>query len=291
MKVARVNTCLQKIEAILLEADEAVKYKESLQASPDNRLHKAIQERGVKALLSLKSRADKFKPDSYTAVATSAFRTAENGKQAAENLSKRTGIDVQVIDQAGEARLGFIAASRIANKDLRNVVVWDIGGGSMQMTSYNGPKKFDIYQGKTASASFKKHIIEDVKGKSGVETPNPIGSKDAQTALKDAKKVAQTTVPSSIKQKIHSGAEVVGIGGVHYYSVRGQTKTKSSYNGADLEKAIAKGVQKNDEQVGGEYASTEVSNLILVKGFMDELGIQKVTTGKINLADGLLLRP
>ncbi|MCO4755658.1 MAG: hypothetical protein KC478_14345, partial [Bacteriovoracaceae bacterium] len=165
MKVAKVDTCLQKIEKILLEANEPVAYKEKLQNNKDNKLDAAILDEGLKALLKLKKKAQQYAPELYAAAATSAFRTAANGSEAAQKLSEESGIKIYVISQKKEALLGFAAAAAKAQKGLTDILVWDIGGGSMQMTSYIGNNKFDIYEGKIASASFKKFVIEAVQNK------------------------------------------------------------------------------------------------------------------------------
>lgn len=291
MKVARVDTCLQKIDKILYDSHEAVKYKESLQNNPKNILNQSILKKGVSALLKLKAKANEFAPDAYEAVATSAFRTAANGEEAAKFIMDQTKIDFKIISQKDEAKLGFYGATRVAETDIQNLVVWDIGGGSMQISAYTGGGQFEIFQGKMASASFKKHIIKEIQGKDPlkVETPNPMGQSVSNKAWKSAMEMAQSSVPDSIKSKIKQGAQVVGIGGVHYYSVRGQTGVQSKYQIEDLNKALSKGSQMSDAELKGDYSSTDVSNLALVKGFMKGLGIKEVMTGKINLADGILL--
>ena len=93
----------------------------------------------------------------------------------------------------------------------------------------------------------------------------------------------------TIKKKIQSGAQVLGIGGVHYYSVRGQTKVESKYDHSTLESTISSKLAKHDADIGGDYASTDVSNLILVKSYMEALNIKEVEAFRINLADGVLL--
>lgn len=291
MKVGRVNTCLQKIEKILLEANEPVAYKEKLQNHPKNLLGEDIQQDGLNALLKLKKMAQAYSPVSYQAVATSAFRTADNGEVVAKKLAIDSGIDIDVISQKEEALLGFAAAVSKSNKEVSQVLVWDIGGGSMQMTSYNKLGKFDIYEGKIASASFKKLIIKNVQkhDPKEVKTPNPISKLDYQTSKNAAKAYAQTTVPKTIKEKIQSGAQVLGIGGVHYYSVRGQTKVESKYDHSTLESTISSKLANHDADIGGDYASTDVSNLILVKSYMEALNIKEVEAFRINLADGVLL--
>jgi exopolyphosphatase/guanosine-5'-triphosphate,3'-diphosphate pyrophosphatase len=47
----------------------------------------------------------------------------------------------------------------------------------------------------------------------------------------------------------------------------------------------------NDKQVGGKYADTDVSNLILVSAYMEALGVKKVIPKDINLSDGVLVMP
>jgi exopolyphosphatase/guanosine-5'-triphosphate,3'-diphosphate pyrophosphatase len=54
---------------------------------------------------------------------------------------------------------------------------------------------------------------------------------------------------------------------------------------------LNKGISLTDKEIGGQYADTEISNLILVLGFMQQLGISEVMTQNINLADGVLLNP
>jgi hypothetical protein len=47
----------------------------------------------------------------------------------------------------------------------------------------------------------------------------------------------------------------------------------------------------NDKEIGGRYADTEISNLILVLGFMEKLGIKEVIPVNVNLADVILIDP
>jgi hypothetical protein len=45
---------------------------------------------------------------------------------------------------------------------------------------------------------------------------------------------------------------------------------------------------KSDEEIGGPYASTAVSDRLLITGFMHALGIPKVLLVNVDLTDGLL---
>jgi exopolyphosphatase / guanosine-5'-triphosphate,3'-diphosphate pyrophosphatase len=57
----------------------------------------------------------------------------------------------------------------------------------------------------------------------------------------------------------------------------------------DLELALQWGLEKTDDEIGGEYAATDVSNLILVYGFMKELGIENIIPMNITMNDGILV--
>lgn len=291
LKVARVDVCLQKIKEVLLDTSEPVAYKEALLSSQSNAFDSKIRARGLEALKKLKAEAQRHKPASYIAVATSAFRTSANGKIFAKQLSAKTGIPIKMVDQDLEAKIGFAGAAGLATKEAKDIMVWDIGAGSMQMTAYDKKGRFHIYRGKAAAASFAKHLIGEVQGANPktVKSPNPIAGEEARIGERDAYVVAKLSVPDEIKKKVASGAEVIGIGGVHSYSIRYQAGVDQAYTLSDVERALDKQMGKSDRQIGGKYASTEVSNLILVKGFMEGLGIKKVRVGTVNLADGLLL--
>lgn len=70
----------------------------------------------------------------YRAVATAACRTAENGPAFVEQVKNECGINLEVIDGVEEARLNLIGALANADKEKPYVVVYDIGGGSTEVT-------------------------------------------------------------------------------------------------------------------------------------------------------------
>lgn len=294
MKVAKVNKCKQEIIEMLLEVDSKVPYKESLKNNPDNRLDDEVVSLGSKTLIEMKEQAKKFNPESYIGVATSAFRTANNGERAARTLEAKSGITVKVIDQATEGKLGFAAAVDLVEAPITNIVVWDIGGGSMQITTMNDSYQVEMYSGKVASVSFKNHIIENVQFKDidNVKTPNPMSSADYNLARRDAFAIGALTVSRKIRDKLlKDDTVVIGIGGVHFYSIAGNVSSNSYYTKEQVNNKIAENLGKTDDEIGGEYAATDLSNLVLVKGFMDALQIESVQVGNINMATGLLIAP
>lgn len=289
IKVARINTCKGKILKYLLEKQLQVSYKESIKKR--KYFSKKIMKKGLKSLRKLKKLAEEFKPSKYIGVATAAFRNASNSKQFIDKLNQQLNINIKIISQEEEAKLGFYAGVASQNKNPQSVVVWDIGGGSMQITAYSKRKQFSVYKGQLASNSFKNLIISKIKKKNieRVSTPNPISLKEMNESLKLALSEAKN-VPPFIKKKIKSGSSILGIGGVHYYSIRAQLKNKNAkfYTYKEIEKIMKASVGKPNAKE--KYASSKYSNLILIFAYMKELGIKKVALAKINLADGLLLQ-
>jgi exopolyphosphatase / guanosine-5'-triphosphate,3'-diphosphate pyrophosphatase len=78
------------------------------------------------------ARVDDGRPLHVVAVATSAVRDARNAPRLVDALRRATGIEVEVLGWEEEARLGAMAA--LASLPLRDALVIDLGGGSLQLT-------------------------------------------------------------------------------------------------------------------------------------------------------------
>jgi exopolyphosphatase/guanosine-5'-triphosphate,3'-diphosphate pyrophosphatase len=93
----------------------------------DEAAQRALNTLGEFAVLAKNNHADKI-----LAFATSAFRSAGNGKELAGRIYDETGIDLQIIDGAEEAELIYTGV-RNALKDIEDaMLVLDIGGGSVE---------------------------------------------------------------------------------------------------------------------------------------------------------------
>ena len=170
-------------------------------------------------------------------------------------------------------------------------MVWDIGGGSMQISALvNG--KIETYKGGLASVTFKDQIIKEILPVSRRKAtgPNPLSQAQISKAL-ILSKISSLNVSKAIKKRLRNKkTKVIGIGGVHNFSILGQVGNKTNrYNQIDLQKTIQTKYNMTDKEIGGKYASTQVSNLALVLGHMQGLQIQKVEVAKINMTDGQLI--
>src|SRR6266581_404530 len=69
------------------------------------------------------------------AFATSAVRDAANGEDVLASIRSDTGVDIAVLAGPEEARLTFLAARRWFGWSSGNVLVIDIGGGSLEIAA------------------------------------------------------------------------------------------------------------------------------------------------------------
>jgi exopolyphosphatase/guanosine-5'-triphosphate,3'-diphosphate pyrophosphatase len=76
-------------------------------------------------------RANRLGAADIHAVATSAIRDASNREQFLEQAHAATGLAIQVLSEQDEAHYGYVAA--VNTTTLRDGVVLDLGGGSMQL--------------------------------------------------------------------------------------------------------------------------------------------------------------
>ena len=87
--------------------------------------------------------------ETFRATATSAFRDAKNAQEVIKRIHEKSGIHIEVIDGQEEAKMIFNAVKSQLKLENNRALLIDIGGGSLELTYYNGrkisaTKSFDI---------------------------------------------------------------------------------------------------------------------------------------------------
>lgn len=293
MMVAKVDFCKNNILEVLHKESYPVAYNEDLEKSTDGSLSPVVIELGLTTLSKMMAKGKTFKPKKIRGVGTSVFRKSKNGIAVIKQFARQLGARIEVISQEEEAKLGYLSAlAQMDEKNKeKNIVVWDIGGGSMQMFSIDKNKIPRRYLGDLAAVTFKNMVIEVIQSKSLESTisPNPIGGQRGQVVAL-ARAYSRIHVPSEIKDDLKERM-VVGVGGVHGQSLKNQLVSKgTTYTLDELDKAGLAQSLKNDKELGGDYSSTDVTNLLLVQGFMEGLGIKQVNIVDATLLQGVMLK-
>jgi len=101
----------------------------------DNELSVRAMKRTIQALKVCRGVIDEYMPIAASRfVATAACRRAKNVTQFVEMAKKEAGIDLEVISSKEEARLSVVGCLPLLNRSIKRVLVFDIGGGSTQIS-------------------------------------------------------------------------------------------------------------------------------------------------------------
>src|ERR671921_895826 len=117
----------------------AYSFKEPLRLAEHLDEHGAVSKAGTRALTdfvadSLRVAEDKG-CEEILGFATSAVRDAVNSEEVLRTVSEETGVEIQVLPGEDEARLTFLAVRRWFGWSSGRLMVFDIGGGSLEIAT------------------------------------------------------------------------------------------------------------------------------------------------------------
>ena len=236
----------------------------------------------------------------YSGVATAGFRMARNGQEALAKISQETTIPLQMITAEQEAVLAFLAARGALGSNSKNLVVWDIGGGSLQFSmDTDGPHRgFVISTGHEGVEMFRRKIASRFN-RDPKQSVNPLSQEEMSQAIELARELSQAVNPQIRERLRRSSMRVVGLGSVHTESIAAQAGLQSNkaYNIYTLEgvRVAAKRAANMSDQdfrnayPQNNYPDSQATNVALVLGYMEGLQIKEVIPLEITLADGLLV--
>jgi exopolyphosphatase/guanosine-5'-triphosphate,3'-diphosphate pyrophosphatase len=176
--VADVDIVENKITEKLFNGKVEILFRKELTQNPY--LSDQIAKKALLALYRLKEKIAQYEPESYSAIATEAFRLAINGLSFLENLQTHSTISIKRIEQEMEGRLGFLSSAAASNAGLQNTVVIDVGTGSMQITGIKNDGSFDVFKTKLGHVALDEIIYKTLRGQSGPpKNINPVSLDEA----------------------------------------------------------------------------------------------------------------
>ncbi|MFR9776480.1 Ppx/GppA phosphatase family protein [Micromonospora sp. MS34] len=105
------------------------------QLGPDGVLTDAGADSLVKAVGMARAAADGLETDDLLAFATSAVREATNAGEVLARVRDETGVRLEVLSGADEARMTFLAVRRWFGWSAGRLLAMDIGGGSLELAA------------------------------------------------------------------------------------------------------------------------------------------------------------
>ena len=97
----------------------------------------------------------------YKAFATSALREANNSREVIEEVKKKSGIKIEIIDGRKEAEI--ISSSKISEflNTQKTFLLVDVGGGSTEFTFINEGKRIRSKSFKIGTVRLINNLVND----------------------------------------------------------------------------------------------------------------------------------
>lgn len=288
--IADVDTDTNKIEKIHFQSYAVIKLRNDLAASIDNTLSPEIQTQLISTLNHYKTLD--FSPDQWFGVGTSVFRTASNGQEVLDRVKAETGVTIYLASQVEEGEIGFQSAVAASGLDANQVIAWDSGGGSFQITTLD-EDQLAMYGEEFAMVLATREVVSTIRGNifDPKQSPNPMTKEEADQLASIIQHEKLPLVPEWLAQ---TDKKVVGFGGASSIFSSGYIATgKEVYTAVDVLEAIYKLTGKTDSELGMFPQPQEgIVGLTLLYSVMQHCGIGEVSYHKTNGAcEGLLIIP
>lgn len=288
--IADVETTTSQITNILFDTSFSVPYQASLDKSSDGTFDEETKALGLKTFQDIQKLAAEYEVQKIAAIATSAFRKANNAKSFVSAVQQETQIPIQVIPQREEGEIAFYSALADGKYSHDASVVIDIGTGSVQITTAT-EDGLAVYMGEQmGSVAFKNYIIDVIQENDleDIISPNPMTDEDLKFADSYARAFGRKAYPV-IKEKIKTTGKVIGIGRLFYYSIRPVASEDGVITREALRSFIRTSLNKSDEELNSPFAHVDVSNCILTLAVMKALHIQEIEPIETTTTRGLLV--
>jgi exopolyphosphatase/guanosine-5'-triphosphate,3'-diphosphate pyrophosphatase len=281
--IADIDTTTNKIIQIVYEDSFPVPYQKSLEKSMDSTFDDTIQNQGIAVFSKIKQLAFDSGATKIAAIATEAFRLSKNGDAFTAKILQETGINLAIIPQEMEGTLAFESATSAVTTNPDNIICWDIGTGSYQITTKK-QANYQIFQGGLGSVPFQKLIATESTSLSCLMTKDQIKIADAK-ARKQGRS-ATKEMKLKIKDK---GMHIVGIGRLFAKSIGGIIPDSNVVTRKALRTFIANTASQDPADSSDPFAKIDLANAILVLGFMKALHMQEINLIDTSTSHGILV--
>lgn len=267
----------------------------------DNELSSKAMRRTIQALKICRGVIDEYMPIAASRfVATAACRRAKNVAQFVEMAKREAGIDLEVISSKEEARLSVVGCLPLLNRNIKRVLVFDIGGGSTQISlarvTDNGKTFIEgfvslPYGVVTISEAFAGHEMSTLEYSTVVERTQAILQE-----FEEKHQIYQAIAHQEI-QVIGTSGTVTVIGAVHLKLPR---YNRSAVDGIaisapDIDFTINKiktmGVEGRCKHpcIGQSKSDLTVAGCAIIEALMTFWPISEITVADRGIREGILL--
>jgi len=248
-KLLVANVSGMSIASVLFGKEVPVPFAVDWKKSSDGTLSEEVQAQGLRVLQELVEVCEQHgvPPESRCAIATEVFRKAGNGQDYLSRVRSELGLNVEMVTQDDEARLGFLTAVALQDRPVEEVVCWDSGGASFQITSQGSDStSMRSYVGTWGTGTVLATLVEAVQARcfASCQTPNPV------TADEAARLVRQLCDSLGEPPTWLQGSSVTAIGGPNsMFCVASQALGQTAYTREEVQRALDEAVGCTDDDL------------------------------------------
>lgn len=290
--VAQIEPFSKKIKNILYSEEHSVPFKRDIQVGGGSQFSDNIQRVALDTLARLKQELEVHNVSEWRGVATAASRQATNAQDLYQRIQEQLDIDISIISQHEEGRLGFATASAVSRVVPEQLIAVDSGSGSFQLTTLIDGE-LEVIEGALGHIPSLEMLMEIRNQKLDLQTP------PAPVTLSEAKLLVQKMhekmpeVPEAFQKKIqHPESAIVGIGNENFIFAMGATGVgRSTFTKEELWNAIEQHAGKPvEEMTHFSHPNTAVLGMVLLYSIMDAMQIEQLTARHANgSCEGLLI--
>lgn len=241
---------------------------------------------GDKILLDVENQVRKYRDlalqlgaEKVSGIATAVFRESTNGRAFIGRISRDLGVDLRVISQQEEGNVGFLTAVAASEKESNDVISWDCGGASFQI-SYRDDEKLAVYKGPWGGSKVFAEMVSTVQGRefTSASSANPATIDDVK-ALCEIIKQTLPPISGDLQNKIQEleGSVVAIGGGTTIFDMAKIALGKNNFDKAEVWSVIESLVGKTDEELSDFPQQVMlIPKLALLYSVMDSFGINSV---------------
>jgi len=300
-RLAAMDIGTNSIRCIVVEADGKGGYKVLDDEKSTVRLgeHLAVtgaispeaSARALAAVAHFRKLIAGLKVSAVEAIATSAMRSASNGQELLDALSAEFGHEIRVIPGLEEAGLAMISAQRHFDMEYKRYAVFDIGGGSLEITTALGSHIEECYSLDLGAVVMTEQFLKH----------DPARPDDLQKLQRHVRAQLKKQVDRSKGQfhtLIGSGGTTTAIGsmamaalGKSYSSVHGYEVLRSEV--VHLLAGLTRKSLAERRLVPGlnaDRADIIVAGMVVVEELMRFFGANQLLVNERGIREGLIIR-
>jgi exopolyphosphatase/guanosine-5'-triphosphate,3'-diphosphate pyrophosphatase len=300
-RMAAMDIGTNSIRCIVVEADQKGGYKvlddekSTVRLGEQLALTGAISQQASERALAAVGRFRKLiaglKVSAVEAIATSAMRSASNGQELLDALSVEFCHEIRVISGLEEAELAMVSAQRHFDMEYKRYAVFDIGGGSLEITTALGSHIEECYSLDLGAVVMTERFLKR----------DPAGVNDLQKLQRHVRAQLKKKVDRSkvqLQTLIGSGGTTTAIGtmamnalGKSYASIHGYEVLRS-----EVVHLLAMLTRKSLSErrlvpgLNADRADIIVAGIAVVEELMRFFGANQLLVNERGIREGLIIK-